>query len=608
MVRELTEIAGMNYDENEMPEQMSDETMFLKINREALLASQIMPAKQRIKRPKQAKPLQAVPAQLVEPEPPAVSPVVSAVDSAKGMQVYQEFTQSVYDGVILTGYEGTILDANTRAAEFFLLEQEQLHELRITDLLIGADDMTMSQIVGNLNNNRRTVIEADCARSDNTTFSAEITVNVLHLTDEGQLCFFIRNITRRNEMLNALRESEQRFRDIAESMSDWIWQIDLDGACQFCTEKVVDILGYSVEDMVGKSLFEYVVEEHAEEATGMFQSYIQSGQNLTQLEVWMRGLDGDQRCISFSGCPVFNDREECTGYRGIASNVTDRKLKEQELDRYRHHLEELVRERTAEAVAAKEDAEAANRAKSDFLANMSHEIRTPMHGILSFANFGIKRIDRAEKENLLDFFQEIKDSGERLLHLLNDLLDLSKLEAGLMVYDRVEMELCSIVDTAVTQFVPLIQEKNLTINIEQPDFLAVAEVDENRIIQVISNLISNAIKFTPEGTAIDIEFRRGSIKRGDSINDAIEISITDQGIGISEEELETVFRKFTQSSHTHTAAGGTGLGLAICHEIVVNGHKGLIWAEPNPQGQGVVFITSLPVKRIEQTKVESSDH
>ena len=119
MVRELREIAGMNYDENEMQEQMSDETMFLKINREALLASPIAPTKQ----PKQAKPLQAVPAQLVEPEPPAVSPVVSAVDSAKEMQVYQEFTQSVYDGVILTGYEGRILDANTRAAEFFLLEQ-----------------------------------------------------------------------------------------------------------------------------------------------------------------------------------------------------------------------------------------------------------------------------------------------------------------------------------------------------------------------------------------------------------------------------------------------------------------------------------------------------
>ncbi|MDP7399904.1 MAG: PAS domain S-box protein, partial [Lentisphaeria bacterium] len=482
----------MNYDENEMQEQMPDETMFLKIDREALLASPVVPAKQRIKRPKQAPPLQAVPAPLVEPEPPAVSPGVSAVESAKGMQVYQEFTQSVYDGVVLTEYEGTIVDANMRAAEFFLLEQEQLRELRITDLLIGADDETMSQIVANLNNNRRTVIEADCARSDNTTFSAEITVNVLHLTDEGQLCFFIRNVTRRREMLNALHESEQRFRDIAESMSDWIWQIDLDGACQFCTEKVVDILGYNVKDMVGKSLFEYVIEEHAEEATGMFQSYIRSGQNLTQLEVWMRGRDGDQRCISFSGCPVFNDQEECTGYRGIASNVTDRKLREQELDRYRHHLEELVRERTSEAVAAKEDAEAANRAKSDFLANMSHEIRTPMHGILSFANFGIKRIDRVEKHNLLDFFQEIKDSGERLLHLLNDLLDLSKLEAGLMVYDRVEMELYSIVDTAVTQFVPLIQEKNLTINLEQPDFLAVAEVDENRIIQVISNLISNA--------------------------------------------------------------------------------------------------------------------
>lgn len=593
----------MTYDDDE-EDQMTDETMFMKINREALRNAPGAPGTQRLKRPAQAQPLQAVPVHSEGAPPSAV--MLANGDASKETQVYQEFTQSVYDGVVLTEYDGSVLDANMRVEEFFLFDQERLRNLSITDLLVGADDSTMDQIVANINNNRRTVIEADCIRSDQTTFSAEITVNVLHLTDEGQLCFFIRNITRRKEMLNALRESEQRFRDIAESMSDWIWQISLDGTCQFCTEKVTDILGHSVDEMVGKSLFEYVVTEQAAEAQELFQSFITDGEDIQRLEVWMYGRDGDLRCISFSGCAVFNDDEVCIGYRGIASNVTDRKLKEQELDRYRHHLEDLVRERTSEAVAAKEEAEAANRAKSDFLANMSHEIRTPMHGILSFANFGIKNIDRSGKEDSLDFFQEIKESGERLLHLLNDLLDLSKLEAGRMVYDREEVELYSIVDTAVTQFVPIIQEKNLTIELPEPDISVIAEVDRNRMIQVMSNLISNAIKFTPDGRTISIEFRRGTIKHAEVSTEAIEISITDEGVGIPADELGMVFQKFAQSSQTRTAAGGTGLGLAICHEIIVNGHKGLIWAEQNPHATGAVFTTSLPVKRIEHTHVDDT--
>lgn len=577
----------MKYKSDELAKSYKDETMFLKIDRGQLL-----------------EPTPIIQPDQVPKKLAVVATVVAKKVESTGM-LHSEFLEGVYDAAILTDRAGKVLDCNTRASEFFLLDHDHMCRLKVTGLLAGADDTVLCAIVTNLDNDRRTVIEADCIRSDGTSFPSEITVNLVHLTEHGELSFFIRNVTRRREIVNALRESEQRFRDIAESTSDWIWEINKEGVYTFCTEKATEVLGYPVQELLGKSLFESAMADHRKEAWEIFNGYVERHQNLGQLEVWMFSVDGTLHCVSFSGCPVFNEAKKCIGYRGIASDVTDRKKKEEELDRYRHRLEELVRERTAELVGAKEEAEAANRAKSDFLANMSHELRTPMHGILSFANFGITRIDRSDKGELLDFFQEIKDSGERLLHLLDDLLDLAKLEAGKMTYEKIDLELFAVVDSAVSQFQSLITEKNLNITLDKPDFSTVCEIDQNRIIQVMSNLMSNAIKFTPEGKTIQIRCRQGSIKRGRLPQPSIEVSFYDEGVGVPEDELNQIFNKFTQSGKTHTAVGGTGLGLAICREIIVTGHGGLIWAENNPDG-GVVLTTSLPLKSTVKIKAANT--
>ena len=251
-------------------------------------------------------------------------------------------------------------------------------------------------------------------------------------------------------------------------------------------------------------------------------------------------------------------------------------------------LERLVKERTRDLEITAEEAKRANQAKSEFLANMSHELRTPMHAILSFARLGLKRSHAAEQAKLNDYFNKISGSGERLLTLLNDLLDIAKLEAGRMQCEFKETDFNVVIDSAVNELEPLTARRGLTFQRELPPSLAMV-FDEMRIGQVVRNLLSNAVKFTAENSRIDLH---ASFLTVDG-RQMLELRIEDQGPGIPEAELEGIFDKFIQSSRTATRSGGTGLGLAICKEIIAT-HQGRIWAE-NRVESGACFVVQLPV-------------
>lgn len=220
-----------------------------------------------------------------------------------------------------------------------------------------------------------------------------------------------------------------------------------------------------------------------------------------------------------------------------------------------------------------------------------------MHSVLSFAHLGAEKAHGVHEEKLAHFFQRIHQSGSRLLSLLNDLLDLSKLEAGMMHLHVKHHDLRTLVQEAVNENESWAEAKGISLDIMPGDISTTTACDGTRIGQVIRNLLSNAIKYSPENAEVQIFFSEATIPRGRRASDpedlmALQIEVRDTGPGIPENELDQIFDKFVQSSKTKTGAGGTGLGLAICREIVL-AHRGLIRACNNPSG-GTSLIVTLP--------------
>lgn len=283
------------------------------------------------------------------------------------------------------------------------------------------------------------------------------------------------------------------------------------------------------------------------------------------------------------------------GYLGIAVDISEQKKAESELKRHRDHLQEMVAERTERLDVALREAQAANLAKSEFLANMSHELRTPMHAILSFSELGEDRAEAGNQPKIAQYFSRIGQSAKRLLGLINDLLDLAKLEAGHRELKPAAIEILSLLRHTSSQLESLLLARQLTVDVSYSTLDTTLIGDPKRIAQVLHNLLSNAIKFSPDGSTIKVHVGEAELclVELNLPQPALAISFSDTGIGIPQGELQSIFEKFVQSSATKSGAGGTGLGLAICREIV-HQHRGTIVAQNNAGG-GACFTVTLPL-------------
>jgi len=276
------------------------------------------------------------------------------------------------------------------------------------------------------------------------------------------------------------------------------------------------------------------------------------------------------------------------------------------------NLENKVKARTHELEQAKLRAEGANRAKTEFLRNMSHEFRTPLHAMNSFSIYGMKEADTADRADLYKYFSRILTGTNRLLKLVDGLLSLAKLESGQEMFVMEKGNVKTTLETVLAEEQSLIQDKQITISVKPTTIPTDAVFDNDKIIQVITNILGNAIKFTPKGKIIHIYFDQTVLpdtKRPGTSVPALTLSISDQGIGIPANELEKIFDKFVQSSRTNNGAGGTGLGLAIAQHIM-KGHEGRIQVHNNAD-VGSTFTITLPYTLPPGKKIvtfASSDH
>lgn len=316
--------------------------------------------------------------------------------------------------------------------------------------------------------------------------------------------------------------------------------------------------------------------------------------------------------------PLFDKSGNSIGKLIVLRDISKRKRAEEALHEINNELEDRIGQRTKEItsintnlvneidkrketekklLASMQKAEAANIAKSQFLSNMSHELRTPIHHILGFTQISRSKIGKVSQDRIIVYFKAISSSAEKLLSLLNNLLDLASLETGKIELFIKRSNLKEIVDSCITELWPMLSKKEIKLINEKPDRSTKLLCDAERIFQVVLNLLQNAIQHTLAKKSITINYRfsQDIIHNEENLKNrqpAILLEIIDEGIGIPEDELQSIFERFVLSSKTNTGAGGTGLGLPICKNII-EAHGGRIWAENNPEGGAKFSFTLL---------------
>lgn len=379
-------------------------------------------------------------------------------------------------------------------------------------------------------------------------------------------------IEERRKTEEVLCESEKKYRDLYEEAPNAYYSVGKDGRITRANKRAAQMTGYAIDELIGKKVFELYenTPSGTAKAREVFSRFIK-GEEIIGEELKVQKKDGSSMWVALSVRPAKDADGNVIASRSIAVDINERK-----------QAENLRTE--------KERLEYASKAKSEFLASMSHELRTPLNAILGFSELMKQGIAGKLNEKQEHYIENILISGKFLLNLINDILDLSKVEAG-----KIELVMESIsLPLTIEETISLIKERaarrNVNIKKELSPELEFIEVDKQRFKQVLFNLIDNAIKFSgPQGGLVTITTK----KAGDNV----EISVSDKGIGIKPEDIGKLFQKFQQINPEISGKyGGTGLGLAICKQIVEL-HGGRIMAD-SKYGEGSRFTFILPLKGI----------
>jgi PAS domain S-box-containing protein len=509
------------------------------------------------------------------------------------------------------------------------------------------------------------------------------------------------DITDMHNLQERLRTSERRFRDIVESMSDWVWEIDRDGLLTYVSGRVFANLGYHPREMVGRAPRDFLIEEDAERFEAALQAAAATGESFKTLETWARTKSGSFVRLQTSGLPIFDDEGRLRGFRGTNTDVTERRhiedvlrlrtraldaaangilivkadgdqpivycnpafermtgytlkeatgrncrflqgedhdqpdlgdmaarLADAGLEEERFHgllrlftklggpfwaqigiapvrdgagapthfvavLEDvsdrIARERDLRE--ARELAEQASVAKSTFLARMSHELRTPLNAIIGFSEMMEHQVfGPLGQHQYTEYVRDIRLSGEYLLALINDVLDMAKVESGRLTLEESRVQPRDALDSAMSMMVRRAEQRSLALDVTVDESISELYVDVRAFKQMVINLVSNALKFTQAGGRITVDLVRQ--ENGDAA-----LRVRDTGIGIPPNELSKVLEPFHQSALTReTTEPGTGLGLALVKSLIEL-HGGTI-ALASTVNVGTTVTLTFPARRV----------
>jgi PAS domain S-box-containing protein len=396
----------------------------------------------------------------------------------------------------------------------------------------------------------------------------------------SDIAFALHNIEleeKRQQAEVALRESEEKHSNLVEHGNDGIIIIQ-DGILNYTNSKMIEMTGYSLEEAVGKPFSDFISPEHREMVIYKYKKRVAGKEASARYEFDIIAKDGRKINVETSASLI--EYKGRPADMAIIRDITERKRAEQELEEKNKQLmaqQQELMEKTKEV-------EAASQAKSDFLANMSHELRTPLNVIIGFSELmadGVPGEINSEQKQCLD---DILSSSKHLLGLINDVLDLSKVESGKVKLRLAGVTLPDILEELKRTMTPILAPRKQSLDIEVAKGLPPVYADKAKLKQVLLNLLGNATKFTPDEGKLKIE----AVKKGGWCH----VSVIDNGVGINKEDQKKIFEPFRQLDNPLTGEkGGAGLGLAVAKQIIEK-HGGKIWVE-SEYGKGSRFIFTL---------------
>lgn len=393
-------------------------------------------------------------------------------------------------------------------------------------------------------------IELSAVNKNGVEFPVEISITPLELNEEVFFCSFIQDISERKKVETKLRFQEEKYRNIIANINLGLIEVDTEEVIQFANQSFADMSGFEIDELIGLSAMEtFVFGENLEVIK--HKNLLRKNGISDVYQIPIRNKRGELRWWAVGGAPNYDDKGNLVGSIGIHLDVTEQKQMEMELE--------------SEKIKAQE----ASKAKEAFLANMSHEIRTPLNAIIGF-------LRELERQTLSDVQKKYVDNSsiasKHLLSIINNILDISKIEAGEMSLEVEDFILEDAINNVTTVMQPIAAEKGLKLSSDiSADTCKVFKGDILRLEQILFNLIGNSLKFTNQGT---ISLNCKVLKETNNFQELC-ISVSDTGIGMEQSFADSIFNKFSQEDRSITRKfGGTGLGMAITRELVqlMNGH------------------------------------
>ena len=441
------------------------------------------------------------------------------------------------------------------------------------------------------------LMRKDGSRVD--VFSSHAIVQIPGRTQE-LFCIDI-DLTERKQVEAALLENQSRLADIITFLPDATLAIDKEKRIILWNKAIEEMTGISAAEMIGKGdyaytvpfygevrpqLMDFIFEDYGEIAV-KYPTIIREGESLMS-EVFCNALYNNKGAWVFAkASPLHDQSGNIIGAIESIRDITERKRVEMELLQEKALLAQKVEERTADLRLANSELLRSARIKDEFLASMSHELRTPLTGILGLSEALQANIYGELNQKQIDSIENIEKSGKHLLTLINDILDLSKIGAGMIKLEFSSVSIPSVCHSSIQMIRQVSHEKQIKVNLNIEPGVEYLEADERRLKQILVNLLGNAVKFSSEGGTIGLDVK------GDKDNQRILFTVWDRGIGISPQDLSNLFQPFTQLDGALSRQyGGTGLGLSLVLKMAEL-HGGGVSVKSEP-GRGSRFIVTLP--------------